>query len=114
MREKIQITVNEKGEHFIQATFNIGKVASASSPDASYVTLSMGVEAVMQVLSYTLKNFDRETPGWETRFDEALNEYCKQWMLGRLGIFQHPLQYNEEGNIEGLKREYEVTTCKYE
>lgn len=108
MTEKIELKKLPNDDHVITQEFNVGKIAPSDRDDSKYMLVPMSVTSAMYMMSETMKRMDQENPAYETNFESALEEYCKYWLLDKLGMVSYPLQYNAKGDIQGLKGEYAV------
>jgi hypothetical protein len=93
-------------EHMIcKAEFNFGEIKQFRNKTVDghrVVSMPMGIQTSMLIMKEAIrsaiKNDDYET------FEERLEEYSRLYLNDVLGIESYPIQYNEEGKIEGIKR----------
>lgn len=95
MSNETSVTVTSNGEAISEKQFSLGKVYPASSS-----IMRFNCEVMMEALKASIvtqaKNDNLDG------VDSTLEEYCRVWLTQHLGVAMYPLQYTEDGKIDGL------------
>jgi hypothetical protein len=70
------------------------------------ITIPMGIRTSMMIMKETIKNMVKQED-YEA-YEQYLDEYCRLYLNDVIGVESYPIQYKEDGKLEGLKKEIEV------
>lgn len=111
MSTEVRLSVDEDGQQTAStvASFDLGKVHQAldtKKEGKKTIVMRLECEHMMGLLKMSMNHAVQQNDS--KGFDNALEEYCKMWMLDKLGLKTYPLQFSEDGAIDGFKGDYTI------
>ena len=98
-------------EHLVAVIeFDLGEIKESKERIVNghkAISVPMGIKTSMMIMKETIKNMVKQE-NYEA-YEEYLDEYCRLYLNDVIGVESYPIQYKEDGSIEGLKKEETVT-----
>jgi hypothetical protein len=102
--------VNGKEHLFATIEFDLGEIQNEERKNledgTTVISMPMYIHSLKEMLKETLiNNIVNEKFG---KFEQNLKEYCNLYMNDVIGVESHPMRYDKDGKIVGLKEGIEI------